>query len=89
LMLIKIQTGQGMGVADSPDILYFKGIETNLPGYEGKSCAHFQRIARLSKTSYPGFNKDFTEDMWWLKGTGLVRLEQKVEGKTSMVWTLQ
>jgi len=89
LLMIEIDTGLGMGVGDSPDILYFQGIETNLAGYKGKPCVHFQRIVRLSKADFPGFNKDFTEDMWWLKGTGLVRLEQKVEGITSMVWTLQ
>lgn len=33
-------------------------------------------------------DKGFTEETWFVKGKGLVRLEQKVDGKISMVWKL-
>ena len=34
------------------------------------------------------FTKGFREDIYFVKGKGLVYLEQKVEGKTSMIWMM-
>jgi len=80
-------------IEDSPDELYFKGVETNLIGYGGISCLHFQRQVALSTIAQKYYNlspqpeeKDFTEDIWFAKGIGLVRLEQMVKNKSSEAW---
>ncbi len=94
LLLFGEEPGIGIGFENSPDILYFNGIETDVPDYREIPCLHFQRVVNLKKlgdedeTGYT-LNKDFTEDTWFAKGIGLVRLEQKVEGKSSMTWILK
>ena len=67
----------------SDDRLKFVGFDNNVPGYPGISSMHFLR------TVTPDKGKSFTEDTWFAKGIGLVRLEQKVDGKISMIWKLQ
>jgi hypothetical protein len=64
------------------DRLGFWGGDTRVPHYEGKMLSHFRR--EVNGTN--GHN--FTEDMWFELGIGLVRLEQKIGGKTSMTWSL-
>jgi len=72
---------------DQPtDALEFIGTDDNVPQYKGKTCLHFRRIVKSSeKVSFSGFS----EDMWFMKNKGLVRLEQKIAGKVSMTWTLE
>lgn len=79
----------GIGLGESQDTTVYLGIDTTVLGYEGQELLHYQR----SVSAGPGvdgspLDKAFTEDMWYAKNTGLVRLEQKVEGKPSMTWTL-
>lgn len=62
--------------------LRFVGYENNISGYEGISCMHFMRTVE-------GEYEHYTEDTWFAKGKGLVRLEQKQDGLVSMVWTLE
>lgn len=70
--------------------LIFVGTDYNVPGYDGQPCLHLLRqILPDSSTKTSSFDKHFTEDMWFAKGKGLVRLEQKIEGKRSMTWTLE
>jgi hypothetical protein len=65
----------------------FLGIDNNVVGYHGTPCYHFVREVPAIKSS-SGFNA-FTEHTWYVKGKGMVRLEQKINGITSMVWTLE
>jgi len=51
-------------------------------------CGNLKKLGDEDETGYT-LNKDFTEDTWFAKGIGLVRLEQKVEGKSSMTWILK
>jgi len=73
-------------IEKTADILTLVGVE-KLPGYGELPCIHFLRIVKERDKSKIG--KAFTEDTWYAPGVGLVRLEQKVEGKTSMIWELQ
>lgn len=41
---------------------------------------------RVAKDSDSG--EEITEDMWFARHKGLVRLEQKVDGQKSMTWEL-
>jgi len=73
---------------------------TPLEGVEscqGAPCLHFVRTVKGGKmdprvpdtpeSRYLG--NGFTEDTWFSKGKGLIALEQKVNGKTSMTWILK
>lgn len=89
LLLFGAEPGTGIGLADSPDVLYFEGITE----CEAIPCLHFQRVVTLSDDeegeNESSIGKDFTEDTWFAKGVGLIRLEQRVEGIISMTWTLK
>jgi hypothetical protein len=63
---------------------------TDFPQYEGTLVLHYQRIVESDeKREATGYlNNGFTEDTWFAEGKGLIRLEQKVDGKVSMIWTL-
>ncbi len=82
-----IQIGMGN---DPTDKLMFDGIDTNAEGYAGQPLLRFTRSVEGSKDDQSDniLDRAFTEEMWYAKGKGLVRLMQKVEGKTSMTWTL-
>ncbi len=79
-------------MGDEPsDKLLFKGIEKRVAFTKAAPLLHFIRsvdgnIKDRGERSY--LDSAFTEDLWFAKGKGLVRLERKVEGQTSMVWTL-
>ncbi len=55
------------------------GFDYEVPGYEESPCCHFTRT----------YGYGITEDCWYAVDTGLVRLEQKVDGKLSMVCVLE
>jgi hypothetical protein len=82
----------GMG-REPKDTLEFKGVESGVPGSSGIQCLHFIRRVKPAKRE-PGkksdyLDKGFSEDIWYAKQRGLVRLVQKVDGEISMTWTLQ
>ncbi len=59
----------------------------------GTPCLHFLRVVEESASEREGkeadvLNHAFTEEYWFEQGKGLVRLEQKVGGITSMTWSL-
>jgi len=60
---------------DLPDELTFIGLDN--------SHLHFIRQINASEQG-----KGFTEETWFAKDRGLVRFEQKVEGRVSMKWKL-
>ncbi len=68
--------------ADTPERLIFQGVE------QGR--LHLIRECRSEKSGEAGayVNKAFREDLWFEKRKGLVILEQSVEGRPSMTWTL-
>jgi hypothetical protein len=86
----KVQVGIGK---DPIDTLLFEGIES----CQGTPCLHFirtvkggemdPRVPDTPESRYLG--SGFTEDTWFAKGKGLIGLEQKVNGKTSMTWILK
>lgn len=79
---------------NSPDRLLFVGPED----FAGSTALHFRRIVDktdrsddkgLKKLDVNYLDKSFTEDMWYLRHVGLVRLVQTVDGVETMVWTLK
>lgn len=92
ILFFEGEPGVGAGIENSPDILFFHGIDTNVPGYKGTPCLYFQRVVKIGdekSKSVNSLSRDFTEDTWFCKKIGLVRFEQKVEGKNSMTWILE
>ena len=75
-------------VTGEEDSLKFVGIDDKVPGYKAP-CLHFVREVKKGNGRYPYADKGFTEDVWYAPDIGLVRLEQKVEGQNSMIWTLE
>ncbi|MCX6761139.1 MAG: hypothetical protein NTZ84_03520 [Candidatus Nealsonbacteria bacterium] len=73
--------------AEKGESISYLGVDNNVIGYGGTPCYHFLREVPAAGTD-PNF-KAFTEDTWYAKGKGMVRLEQKIDGRTSMVWTLE
>jgi hypothetical protein len=49
---------------------------------------HFRRSVGLGNEPASEIAKPFVEDIYFEKGKGLVRLEQRVSGRRSMVWEL-
>lgn len=69
-------------ITDS-DSLLFLGKESGKLHYVRQVLAQEKNKGEIS-----GLDAGFTEDMWYSKGKGLERLEQKINGKTSMTWKL-
>ena len=81
-----------IGYGDEGDRLLFVGFDR----LDGVPCLHFQRMVdaadRKEDTSNRGssyFDSAFTEDVWYGKGIGLMKLIQKVDGLVTMTWTLE
>ena len=83
------EIGLGDKLGDKPvDKLLFVGLDS-VPGYKNVRGLHFVRTVDPSKKEWNEYlDKGFTEDTWFVRGIGLVRLEQRVDGKLSMTWTL-
>ncbi|MFA4818827.1 MAG: hypothetical protein WC621_03225 [Patescibacteria group bacterium] len=84
--------GLSIGIgSDSHDALEFLGPED----FGGSMALHFKRVVDVrkdseGKTREEGYlGKSFTEDMWYLRHVGLVRLVQTVDKVETMVWTLE
>jgi hypothetical protein len=82
-----------VGQPTEKEKMIYYGIETNVPGYEGTESLHIQReIAAFEggseEVSGMRESRGWTEDMWFARDKGLVRLVQRIEGKTTMTWTL-
>jgi hypothetical protein len=80
--------GTEIGMGEKPiDKLLFVGLR-EVPDKGVFPSLHFSRKVdsdvREGKIAWQGFS----EETWFVRGTGLVRLEQKVQGKTSMIWEL-
>ena len=84
--------GTQIGIGKDPkDKLLFHGVEDQVGFGEHGPLLHFLRSVEApdkDDAESSELDRAFTEDYWFAKGKGLVRLEQKVEGKRSMVWTL-
>jgi hypothetical protein len=92
MVFLGARSGIQIQAAESPlEGLVYVGPDRNVPGYEGEELHRFRRLVEARANSYRSLHYDenaFTEDMWFAKGKGMVRLEQKVLGETTMVWTL-
>lgn len=97
LLLADIPPGKSLGVDGEREVVTFVGRETSDDG----TLLHFRRSVMDRKNPialvrpeldsilqkefpYAGFD----EDMWFAKGKGLVRLEQRVKGTLTMRWIL-
>ena len=87
-----------MGISDQKDDLLFIGFEN----VSGIKSLHFQRrVEENSRKSderakspseakaLSHMDSGFTEDVWYGKGIGLMKLVQKVNGVVTMTWTLE
>lgn len=74
-----------INLGDSHDMLTFVGVDSQVPGYEGELAMKFQRTVDLSDSEQM---TGFTEDLWFVMGVGLVRLEQRVDDEITMTWEL-
>lgn len=93
LLFFSGRPGTGMGYGkDLTDKLIFDGPDANVEGYAGQTLLRFIRsvgkVKKKGEQSESVLDRAFTEEMWYAKGKGLVRLVQKVGGKVSMTWTL-
>jgi len=92
LLFFGERPGVQIGLGKDPmDKLLLEGVVQH-PSFSTRGpLLHFRRSVEPNTKikESPGYlDSGFTEDVWFAKGKGLIRLEQKVEGKTSMVWTL-
>jgi hypothetical protein len=83
--------GTEIGLAEDPDSLMFEGTDSSLPECKDYVCLKFVRYVKESDTTgeKSSLDKAFTETSWFAKNKGMVRLEQKIDGQTSMTWTLE
>lgn len=94
LLFFGERPGIQLGIGEKPtDKLLFVGPDTNVEGYAGQALLHFTRSVEGTKgDQYDQYRHEidraFTEEMWYAKGKGLVRLVQKVGGNISMTWAL-
>jgi hypothetical protein len=90
LLFFADKPGIEISRSGDPDALLFEGVDNSLPGYS--NCLKFTRTVKESEPTSreaTSLDKSFTETTWFAKDKGLVRLEQKVNGQTSMTWTLE
>lgn len=73
----------------SKDKLMYLGKEKINYKYQLIDCIHFKRTVNSGEQSLSSLGKNFTEDSWYAPDKGLIRMEQKIAGKTSMVWELE
>jgi len=85
------EPGTGLGLENSNESVVFVGMASK----NNRQCLHFTRVvegnadeARLD-SSAGDIGRSFTEDMWFAKGVGLIKLEQRVGDSLTMTWTLK
>lgn len=79
-----------IGLSGDPEKLYYLGA-VNIGS---RKALQFRKVVEQrgsgdSSDDAKFLYKEFTEDMWYIKGVGLVYLEQKVEGERTMTWVLE
>lgn len=73
----------------SKDEQIYLGKENINYKYQLIECMHFKRIVSSSDKSLGELGQGFTEESWYAPDKGLIRMEQKIGGKTSMIWELE
>jgi hypothetical protein len=99
LLFFGDRPGIGIGLKDSPDKLLFRGVRANVENFDGNECLYFTRTVDAAKSDRDDLpqradgadrlSRAFREEMWFARGKGLVRLEQIVDDKPTMTWTLK
>jgi hypothetical protein len=93
LVFFQGEPGTTTGLDDSKgiDVLQYCGEDTPPSSRDGQRCQHFLRnvTAGSSAGATSELNVPFSEDTWFARGVGLVRLEQRVNGAQTMTWTLE
>lgn len=82
----------GVSISVGPsgaDSILFMGFEA-IPGTNQKGLHYLRTVKAKEEDNFPRSDLDdsFTEDSYYQEGIGLVFLQQKVNGKVSMTWTL-
>lgn len=89
-IFVSMESGQAIQTGERPEVLYYEGVEGDMlhliRAFEDKA-EHLEAAVEAAG----GHN--FTEDMWYRAGKGLVKLQQKVffgkgDSKVSMTWEL-
>lgn len=83
-------TSIGLG-REPEETLLFKGIDPQSP-VSGEALLHFVREVKANArvgSERSHIDNGFEETMWFARAKGLVRLHQRVGGKTSMIWNLE
>ena len=75
------------------DELYLVGPEKLTLDKRELECLRFKRVVapapRRGNEDQSPADAGFTENIWYARDVGLVRLEQKIGAKTSMIWKLE
>jgi hypothetical protein len=67
----------------------YMGLNSKPVECQKQACMYFVREINKGSGTYGYVDKGFVEYQWFAKDKGLVLLEQKIDGKTSMTWTLE
>jgi hypothetical protein len=89
VLFIADEVNTGMSRSGSKDELVYLGEERISYKYHLIDCMHFRRTVGASEKASGDWGKEFTEDSWYAPDKGLIRMEQKIAGRTSMVWELE
>jgi len=87
----KVSIGVRRGGREPQEELLFQGVE-RVPGLNVEGLRFTRTVKSSPKDGiveklHP-FDLAFSEDMWFVRGQGLARLVQTVEGEVTMIWTL-
>ena len=84
-------SGTSTEMDGSGDSLLYAGIDRTVAGFDGTDCMHLIRQVKASgeREAREAFEKFIREDMWFVRGRGLVRLVQRIDDEVSMTWELE
>ncbi|MDD5098529.1 MAG: hypothetical protein PHD31_02325 [Candidatus Pacebacteria bacterium] len=89
VLFIADRVNTGMSRSGSKDEVIYLGKEQINYEQQTIECMHFRRTVGSIDGSSVYWRKGFTEDSWYASDKGLIRMEQKVDDKISMVWNLE
>lgn len=89
VLFIADEVNTGMSRSGSKDKLVYLGEDRINYKYHLIDCMHFRRTVGKTESASGDWGKEFTEDSWYAPDKGLIRMEQKIAGRTSMVWELE
>jgi hypothetical protein len=88
-LFIANKENTGMKRSGSKDEQIYLGKEKINYKYQLIDCMHFKRVVSSSDKSLGELGQEFAEESWYAPDKGLIRMEQKIANKTSMIWELE